>query len=274
MKLYCDPISTASRPVMLFAAENGIAFDRVHTDLMSHENREPAYLAINPNGLVPFLDDDGFTLGESAAILKYLARKTGSVAYPTEPQAQARVDEAMSWFATNLHDYFCLFTIYPNFGIPHGVDPTLAQGMIAFGEAACPKWLQLLDRHMIGDRPFVCGDQITLADYLGATFHHPGRSHGLRFRPLSQHPPLDRQHAGPALVGRDLCRLQWLRLGPAVPGPGHRLVPQAFRSHSFNHPAANPAAGGDPSCPNPSRPRPTTSTAPSTRACAWPCPRC
>jgi glutathione S-transferase len=183
MKLYCDPISTASRPVVLFAAENNIALDRVHVDLMSHENRAPAYLAINPHGLVPFLDDDGFTLGESVAILKYLARKSGSAAYPTEPRAQARVDEAMNWFATNLHDYFCLFTIYPNFGIPHGVDPTLAQGMIAFGEASCPKWLQMLDRHMIGDRPFVCGDQITLADYLGATFITLGEATAYDFGP-------------------------------------------------------------------------------------------
>lgn len=183
MKLYCDPISTVSRPVMLFAAECGIAYDRVHVDLMNHENRDPAYLAINPNGVVPFLDDDGFTLGESTAILKYLALKSGSPAYPTELRAQARVDEALAWFATNLHEYFCLFTIYPNFGIPHGVGPTLAQGMIAFGEEASPRWLQVLDGRMIGDRPYVCGDQITLADYLGAAFITLGEATAYDFAP-------------------------------------------------------------------------------------------
>jgi glutathione S-transferase len=183
MKLYCDPISTVSRPVMLFAAENGIAYDRVHVDLMNNENREPAYLAINPNGVVPFLDDDGFTLGESTAILKYLALKVGSPAYPTEPKAQAKVDEAMGWLATNLHEYFCLFTIYPNFGIPHGVDPTLAQAMIAFGEEASPKWLRVLDQHMIGDNAFICGNQITLADYLGAAFITLGDATAYDFGP-------------------------------------------------------------------------------------------
>ncbi|MDB5466209.1 MAG: Glutathione S-transferase [Phenylobacterium sp.] len=45
MKLYYDPISTVSRPVMMFAAEHGIALDFEHVDLMTHQNREAAYAA-------------------------------------------------------------------------------------------------------------------------------------------------------------------------------------------------------------------------------------
>ena len=170
MKLYCDPISTTSRPVMLFAAEAGIAFERAHVDLMSNANRDAAYLAVNPNGIVPYLVDGDFGLGESSAILKYLADKVGSPAYPTDLQARARVNEALDWFSTNFHEYFCLFTIYPNFGIPHGVDPELASAMTAFGAEHAPRWLAVLDQHMLGDRPFVCGAEISLADYLGAAF--------------------------------------------------------------------------------------------------------
>lgn len=170
MKLYCDPVSTTSRPVMLFAAEHDIAYERMHVDVLSHENREPPYLAINPNAIVPFLDDDGFTLGESSAILKYLAVKVGSPAYPADLKAQAKVDEAVSWFSTNLHEYFCIFTIYPNFGVPQGIDPVLGQAMMAFGAENCPRWLKVLDQHMIGDNPYVCGDKITIADYLGVAF--------------------------------------------------------------------------------------------------------
>ncbi len=55
MKLYCDPISTTSRPVMLFAAEAGILLEREHVDLMTHANREASYLAVNPNGIGPYL---------------------------------------------------------------------------------------------------------------------------------------------------------------------------------------------------------------------------
>ncbi|HEX5380461.1 MAG TPA: glutathione S-transferase family protein [Phenylobacterium sp.] len=183
MKLYCDPISTTTRPVLLFAAEAGIELERVHVDLMSHENRAPAYLAVNPNGVVPFLVDGDVTLGESTAILRYLADRIGSPAYPRDLKARAKVDEALGWFSTNLHEYFCLFAIYPNFGIPHGIDPTLAQAMIAYGEEHAPRWLQVLDRHMIGARPFVCGDQPTLADYLGSAFITLGEAAAYDFGP-------------------------------------------------------------------------------------------
>lgn len=170
MKLYCDPISTTSRPVMLFMAEHGLEAELVHVDLMSGGNLDPAYLAVNPNGIVPFLVDGDFNLGESSAILKYLADKIGSPTYPTEPKARAKVNEAMDWFNTQFHEYFCLFTIYPNFGIPHGLDPALAQGLIAYGEAHAPRWLKVLDEHMLAGRSFVCGEAITIADYLGSAF--------------------------------------------------------------------------------------------------------
>ncbi len=183
MKLYCDPISTTSRPVMLFAAESGIAFEREHVDLLSDGNLDPAYLAINPNGVVPFLIDGDLAIGESMAILTYLAQKIGSPAYPAALKARAKVDEALSWFATNLHEYFCLFTIYPNFGIPKGVDPMLSQALIAFGEEKAPRWLKVLDQHMIGDKPFVCGETISLADYLGSAFITLGDAAAYDFGP-------------------------------------------------------------------------------------------
>lgn len=83
MKLYSHPISTVSRPILLLAADENIALDVQLVDLFKGEHKQPAYLAINPSGQVPALDDDGFRLTESSAILKYLAEKTGSRAYPT-----------------------------------------------------------------------------------------------------------------------------------------------------------------------------------------------
>lgn len=155
---------------MLFCADHGLKLEIEHVDLMSDQQKSQAYLAINPNGIVPFLDDDGFCLGESSAILKYLAEKFGSPTYPSELKARARVNEALDWFNTNFHEYFCLFTIYPNFGVPHGLDPAIGQGVIAYGEQASVKWLKILDEQMIGSKRFVCGDQISLADYLGSAF--------------------------------------------------------------------------------------------------------
>jgi len=170
MKLYCDPVSTTSRPVLLFAAEHGLDLDIVHVDLMSNGHQDPAYLALNPNGIVPFLVDGDFRLGESAAILKYLAQKTGSATYPAELRARARVDEAVSWFSTQFHEYFCLFTCYPNMGVPHDLDPELAKGLMAYGATQAPRWLKVLDRHMLAGRDYVAGEEISVADYLGISY--------------------------------------------------------------------------------------------------------
>jgi glutathione S-transferase len=183
MKLYCDPISTTSRPVMLFITEQGLDVELVHVDLMSGANREPAYLVINPNGIVPFLVDGDLALGESSAILKYLAEKIGSPTYPTEIKARAKANEALDWFNTQFHEYFCLFTVYPNFGIPHGLDPVTGQSMVAYGHEHSARWLKVLDQHMLAGRDFVCGDQITVADYLGSAFMTLGDGIGFDLSP-------------------------------------------------------------------------------------------
>ena len=183
MKLYCDPVSTTSRPVMLFIAEHGIEVELVHVDLMSGAHREGWYLEINPNGIVPFLVDGDLTLGESSAILKYLADRVRSPAYPTELKARAKANEALDWLSTQLHVYFCVFTIYPHMGAPHGLDPAIAKGLMAYGEARCPRWLTILDQHMLGGRPFLGGDRIGVADYLGASFITLGEIAGFDLAP-------------------------------------------------------------------------------------------
>src|SRR5258705_12015841 len=91
MKLYFHPVSTVCRPVMLFAADEGIALDMQLVDLFKGEHQQPAYLAVNPSGQVPMLEDGDFRLTESSTILKYLAEQTGYRAYPAHPKPTARV---------------------------------------------------------------------------------------------------------------------------------------------------------------------------------------
>ena len=101
MKLYFHPASTTSRPVLLFAAEAGIALDQQVVDLFTGEHYQPPYEAVNPNHLVPALEDGSFRLTESSAILKYLADKTHSPLYPKDLQQRARVNERMDWINTS-----------------------------------------------------------------------------------------------------------------------------------------------------------------------------
>jgi catechol 2,3-dioxygenase-like lactoylglutathione lyase family enzyme len=81
MKLYFHPVSTTSRPILLLAADEGIVLEPQIVDLFKGEHRQAPYLAINPSGQVPTLEDGDFRLTEGSAILKYLAEKSDSRAY-------------------------------------------------------------------------------------------------------------------------------------------------------------------------------------------------
>ena len=84
MKLYMHPVSMTTRPVRLFIAEINIPVEEIFIDLMTGAHMQPPYSDINPNCLVPMIEDDGFKLTESSAILKYLADKIGSPTYPKD----------------------------------------------------------------------------------------------------------------------------------------------------------------------------------------------
>jgi glutathione S-transferase len=166
VKLYYDPISTACRPVMLFAAEHGIDFEHEVVELMSGEHMGEDYGRVNPNQIVPFLVDGDFAMGEVSAILKYLAEKTGSKAYPKGLQTRARVNEWMDWFNTQFHRDYCGFLVYPQV-LPADHMPPGAMNLVAYGAEHSPRWLKVLDAQL-ADKAFVCGEEITLADYLGS----------------------------------------------------------------------------------------------------------
>jgi glutathione S-transferase len=170
VKLYYHPASTTSRIVQLFALDQGIALDYQVVDLFTGEHLKPEYAKINPNCLVPVLEDGDFRLTESSAILKYLADKAGSPAYPKDPKARAKVHEMMDWFNSNIYKDFAYGVIYPQ-TFPHHKRPSDAvqAGTLEWGKQKTQAWLKILDQNLIGaGKRYLCGDQITLADYMGA----------------------------------------------------------------------------------------------------------
>jgi len=170
MKLYYHPASTTSRMITMFAAEEGIDLDYQVIDILTGEQHSPEYTALNPNALVPFLDDDGFHLSESGAIIRYLAGKSGSDAYPADLKKRARIDEVMEWFYSNYYKDFGYGLVYPQL-FPHHKRPgdEAHAVTVEWGRDKARHWLGILDEYMIGpDRKFLCGDQVTLADYVGA----------------------------------------------------------------------------------------------------------
>lgn len=75
--------------------EAGLAFGVVNT---------PAYRAMNPNGLVPTIDDDGFVLWESNSIIRYVCSRYAPALSPADPQARAGAERWMDWQLTTLLD--------------------------------------------------------------------------------------------------------------------------------------------------------------------------
>ena len=118
MKLYMHPVSTTCRPVMQFIADNNIAMEMQAVDILKGEQYGEGYSKINPNHLVPMLEDGDFRLTESATILRYLADKIGSPAYPKDPKQRARVDERLDWFNSNFYRDWGYNFVYPQ-TFPH-----------------------------------------------------------------------------------------------------------------------------------------------------------
>ena len=172
MKLYYHPASTTSRPLMLFAAESGIKMDMQVVDLFTGEHYQPPFAeGVNPNKQVPVLEDDGFRLTESATILKYLAVKTKSPLYPEGLKERARVNERIDWINTQLNRDLCYGLVYPQ-AFPHHKRPSdeHQKGTLSWAKERAAGWLKVLNDHIIGKNEYLCGSQITLADYYGASF--------------------------------------------------------------------------------------------------------
>lgn len=79
--------------------EMGVPWERIDAGMAFGVNNTPEFLAMNPNGLVPVINDNGFILWESHAIVRYLARKHGmGTLWPADPQVAARADQWLDWY--------------------------------------------------------------------------------------------------------------------------------------------------------------------------------
>ena len=99
IKIWGRNTSANVQKVMWAVEEIGLPHERIDIGGPFGQNREPAYLAMTPNGLVPTLEeDDGFLLWESNAIVRYLAAKHGAqMLEPADLHARARANAWMDW---------------------------------------------------------------------------------------------------------------------------------------------------------------------------------
>ncbi|HZD25311.1 MAG TPA: glutathione S-transferase family protein [Alphaproteobacteria bacterium] len=183
MKLYMHPVSMTSRPVRLFIAESGIDVEEQVVDLMTGEHHQEPYASLNPNRMVPMLEDGDFRLTESSAILKYLADLTNSPTYPKDLKQRARVNEVMDWFNSNFYRDFGYGLGYPQVFPNHKRRSDEAQAAtLEWAQERARGWLKILNDHIIGpERQYLCGSEITIADYLGVGLITLGEAFGCDF---------------------------------------------------------------------------------------------
>lgn len=221
MKLYMFPASITSRPVRLLIAEKGLDVEEVVVDLMTGEHHQEPYVSINPNRLVPVLEDGDFRLTESATILRYLADKFDLPEYPKDPKKRARVDEVMDWLNSNFYRDWGYNLCYPQL-FPHHKRPSDEGHKVAveWGRDRSAFWLQVLNDHWLGDgRAYLTGNDITIADYLGGSIVALGNI--IRYD-LSKYPNVDRW------LGNVKSLKSWPKISEALDGFADAVREQPF----------------------------------------------
>lgn len=161
--LFWDTLSGHSHRVQLFLSLTGLPFEIRQIQLKQGEHKAPAFLAINPNGQLPAIDDDGAIYFDSNAILTYLASKYDAARawLPTDPAGLAEVVRFLS-FAAGPVEFSAadarLVNVFGATSIDRGTTQRIAG-----------KFFPLLDKHL-ADRSFLLGDQPTIADVANYTY--------------------------------------------------------------------------------------------------------
>lgn len=156
------------RKVLWAADEMGLAYEREDWGLPIRDPNVPEFLAQNPNGQVPVITDDGFTLWESHAILRYLAEKAGSELLPGKGAERALVDQWMSWQSTELNFAWSYVVRAKLRNLPPDPDPA----RIAESIASWTRMMQILEAQLAAGPGYVANGRFSLADIvIGLSSH-------------------------------------------------------------------------------------------------------
>ena len=160
LTLHQHPLSTYSRRVRIALIEKGLAAETVDVDMAAGEHRQPAYQALNPYGRVPTLEEDGFLLYESTAILDYL-----EATHPTPPLVPP---DARGRALVAMHTKLCDIQLARQTGII--IFPKRFLPKERWDEAAMAQAKKEIEKHLaiverqIGGREWMVGDRYSLVE--------------------------------------------------------------------------------------------------------------
>ena len=162
IKLFRHPLSGHAHRVELLLSLLNVPTELVFVDLAKGAHKQAEFLAINPFGQVPAIDDNGTVLSDSNAILVYLAKKydTSGRWLPAEPVAAAKVQRWLSVAAGQIASGPATARLITVFGAPHDAESTIARSHAL---------LQVVEKELTNS-PFLAGSTATLADVAGYTY--------------------------------------------------------------------------------------------------------
>lgn len=156
IKLYRNPKSGHCHRVELMLAFLDLPYETIDLDMANGAHKAPDYLKISPFGLVPVIDDGGYTLADSNAILVYLVQTyaKGSDWMPSKPEDAAEVQRWLTIAADNIYSGPCAARLVKVFGVPLDHDTAVNKAHDLF---------KVMDAHLNG-RNWLATEQITIAD--------------------------------------------------------------------------------------------------------------
>ena len=155
MKLYHFPLSGHAHRAVLFASLIDLPHELIEVDLPNGAHKQPGFLAMNPFGQVPVLDDDGVVISDSTAILVYLAKKTGRTDWlPDDARGAAAVQRWLSVAAGEVAYGPAAARLITVFNAKFHADEVIARAHAI---------LSKMEQHLT-DREWLVGEGPTIAD--------------------------------------------------------------------------------------------------------------
>lgn len=161
LKIWGRRTSFNVQKVMWLIGELKIAYEPIPIGGSLHGLDTPEFLAINPHGRIPVINDNGTTIWESHTILRYLAARYGQTRFWSDDAGvRSQADRWMDWSQTTLQPDFLTGIFWGFYRTP---EPQRNWNTIQESVKRCAKHFQLLD-DILKNQPFLGGNTLTLAD--------------------------------------------------------------------------------------------------------------
>lgn len=161
LTLYYHPLSFPAFAPIFTAEYLKLDYDRKLVDLVNGEHKTPEYLAINSYGKVPALKDGDFTMAESHAIMRYLARRADSDIYGGDAKRLGEIDQWMDFVVHHIRDN--IGRLQFNRVVAPMIGMAVDENSVKEGVKFLLRYLPMIEGRL-SENKYLCGDDLTIAD--------------------------------------------------------------------------------------------------------------